>query len=326
MKAIVCTGYGTPDVLRLQEVEKPAPGDDEVLVKVHAASLNAGDWHILRGKPVLARFLMGGYRKPKYAIPGSDIAGRVEAVGKNATLFQPGDAVFGAIGHGGLAEYAAVRESRLLLKPDDRSFAAAAALPVAAITALQALRDKGQIRPGQQVLVNGAAGGVGTFAVQLAKAFGAEVTGVCSTRHLDTARASGADYVIDYTQEDFTRKGRHYDLIVDIGANRSVADYKRALSPGGTCVITGFSTFGHLLQTWVLGSWASRTGSKKFVFFTAQLKRDDLVLLNELFAAGKVVPVIDRCYPLSETADALRYFGNRHAGGKVIITVEQNDK
>jgi len=326
MKAIVCTGYGTPDVLRLTEVEKPAPGDDEVLVKVHAASLNAGDWHILRGKPFLARFLMGGYRKPKYAIPGSDIAGRVEAVGKNATQFQPGDAVFGATGHGGFAEYVSVRESRLLLKPDNRSFAAAAALPAAAITALQALRDKGQIRPGQKVLVNGASGGVGTFAVQLAKSFGAEVTAVCSTRHLDRARDIGADHVVDYTQEDFTRNGQQYDLIIDIGANRSVADYKRALSPQGTCVITGFSTVLHLLQTWLLGSLASRTGSKKFVFFMAKLKREDLVLLKELFEAGKVVPVIDRCYPLSETADALRYLGQRHAGGKVIISMEQNGK
>lgn len=325
MKAVVYTKYGSPDVLQLKEVAKPAPGDDEVLAKVHAVSANAMDWHLMRGKPFLARLLIG-FPRPKNSILGSDIAGRVEAVGKNATQFQPGDEVFGGLGHGGFAEHVSVRENRLLLKPANTSFEAAAAVPVAAITALQALRDKGQIRPGQKVLINGASGGVGTFAVQLAKSFGTEVTGVCSTRNLDMVRGIGADYVIDYTQEDFTRNGRQYDLIIDIAANHSVSDYKRALSPQGICVMTGFSTMFHMFRSMLLGSWASRTGSKKFVRFTAELYRKDLVLLKELLEAGKVLPVIDRRYPLSEVAEAMRYFGEEHARAKVIITVEHKDK
>ena len=324
-KAIVYTKYGSPDVLQLQEVEKPTPGDDEVLVKVHAVSVNAADWHLMRGKPFIARFLIGGFRKPKNSILGSDIAGRVEVVGKNATQFQPGDEVFGAAGQGGFAEYASVRERALLLKPANVSFEAAAAVPIAAVTALQALRDKGQIRPGQKVLINGASGGVGTFAVQLAKAFGAEVTGVCSTRNLDMARGIGADYVIDYTREDFTRNGQRYDLIVDIAANHSVSDYKRALTPQGICVGTGFSTLLHLFQYWLLGSLASRTGSQKFVSFMAKLYRKDMILLKELLEAGKIVPVIDKCYPLSKVAEAMRYFGEEHARGKVIITVDHSN-
>ena len=320
MKAIVMTKYGSPDVLKLQEVEKPTPGDDEVLVKVSAASVNAGDWHIMRGKPFLARFLTGGFRKPKYAILGSDIAGRVEAVGVNATQFQPGDEVFGGIGYGGFAEYASVRESKLLLKPANISVEAAAAVPVAALTALQALRDTGQVKAGQKVLINGASGGVGTFAVQLAKAFGAEVTGVCSTRNLEMARRCGADYVIDYTKEDFTRNGRQYDLIIDIAANHSVSDYKRALKPEGICVSTGFSTMFHLIKSRLLGSLASRTGSKKFASFLARLNQDDLLLLKELLESGKVVPAIDKCYPLSRGAEAMRYFGEEHARAKVIIS------
>jgi len=323
MKAIVYTKYGSPDVLQLQEVEKPTPGDDEVLVRVHMVSINALDWHLLRADPFLAR-LASGLLKPKNTILGADIAGRVEAVGKNATQFQPGDEVFGGIGQGGFAEYVAVREKALVLKPANVSFEAAAAVPVAAVTALQALRDNGQIRPGQKVLINGASGGVGTFAVQLAKAFGAEVTGVCSTRNVDMVRGIGADYVIDYTQEDFTRNGRQYDLIVDIAANHSVADYKRALSPQGICVITGFSTMLHMFRSMLLGSWASRTGSKKFARFLAKLDRKDVGLLQELLEAGKIVPVIDRCYPLSKVAEAMRYFGEEHARGKVIITVEHN--
>src|SRR5437868_12565760 len=216
MKAIEYTKYGSPDVLHLKEAEKPVPGDDEVLVKVHAVSINAMDQHLMRGEPILARFMIGGFRKPKNSILGSDIAGRVEAVGKNATQFKPGDEVFGGIGQGGFAEYASVRESRLVLKPANVSFEAAAAVPIAAVTALQALRDKGHIQQGQKVLINGASGGVGTFAVQIAKSFGAEVTGVTSARNLDLVRSIGADHVIDYTQEDFSKKGRHYDLIVDV--------------------------------------------------------------------------------------------------------------
>jgi len=321
MKAVVCTRYGPPDVLQLQEVEQPTPGDDEVVVKIHASSINAMDWHRMRGKPFLARPLVGGFRKPKKPILGGDIAGRVEAVGKNVTQFKPGDEVFTGVGNGGFAEYVIARERGLVLKPANVSFEQAAAVPVAGVTALQALRDYGQVQTGQKVLINGASGGVGTFAVQLAKAFGAEVTGVCSTRNLEMARSIGADHVIDYTREDFTRNGQQYDLIVDIAASRSVSEYKRVLSPGGVYVAAGFSTLSHMIRSSLLGSLASKTGSKKFVRFMAKLSRKDLVLLGELLEAGKVVPVIDKRYPLSEVAEAMRYFGVEHARGKVIITV-----
>ncbi len=325
MKAIVRTKYGSPDVLQLREVEKPVAGDDEVLVKIHAVSVNAMDWHRMRGKPFLFRIILG-FPKPKASILGADIAGRVEGVGKNVTEFQPGDEVFGGVGQGGFAEYVAVRERALLSKPANISFEAAAAVPVAAVTALQALRDRGQLQPGQKVLINGASGGVGTFAVQLAGSFGAEVTAVCSTRNLAMARAIGADYVIDYTKEDFTRKGKQYDLILDVAASRSVSDYKRALSPEGICVVVGFSTTFHMLRSMLMSSVASRTGSKKFVRFLAKLYPKDLVLLRELLEAGKIVPVIDRCYPLSEVAEAVRYFGVEHARGKVVITVQHKNK
>ncbi|HEX8599996.1 MAG TPA: NAD(P)-dependent alcohol dehydrogenase [Chloroflexia bacterium] len=325
MKAIVCTKYGSPDVLQLSEVEKPKPGDDEVLVKIHAVSVNAMDWHRMRGKPLMFRMMLG-LTKPKASILGADIAGRVEAVGKDVTEFKPGDEVFGGVGQGGFAEYIAVRERALLMKPANISFESAAAVPVAAVTALQALRDKGQVQPGQKVLINGASGGVGTFAVQLARSFGAEVTAVCSPRNLAMARAVGADYVIDYTKEDFTRKGKQYDLIIDTAGSRSVSDYARALSPQGTCVIVGFSTMFHMLRSMVMGSLASRTGNKKFVRFLAKLYRKDLVLLKELLEAGKVVPVLDKCYPLSEVAEAVRYFGVEHARGKVVITVGQDGR
>ena len=321
MKAIVYTRYGPPDVLQLAEVDPPTPGADEVLVRVQAVSINAMDWHLMRGQPAFARGMMGGLRRPRHPILGSDIAGWVEAVGRNVTQFHPGDAVFGGIGQGGFAEYAAVRASQLLPKPANVSWEAAAALPVAAVTALQALRDQGQVRPGQQVLINGASGGVGTFAVQLAKGFGAEVTGVCRTQHLEMVRGIGADAVIDYTREDFTRNGQQYDLIVDIAASRSVADYRRALRPQGICVVVGFSTLPHLLRAAVLGAWASRTGSKKFVRFLARLRHPDLELLVGMLEAGTIISVLDRCYPLPQVADAMRYFGEEHARGKVIITV-----
>jgi NADPH:quinone reductase-like Zn-dependent oxidoreductase len=325
MKAIIYTRYGPPDVLQLAEVDLPTPGDDEVLVRVQAVSINAMDWHLMRGQPAFARVLMGGLRRPRHPILGSDIAGRVEAVGRNVTQFQPGDEVFGGIGQGGFAEYAAARASRLLPKPANVSWEAAAALPVAAVTALQALRDHGQIRPGQRVLINGASGGVGTFAVQLARGFGADVTAVCRTRNVDLVRDLGAERVVDYTREDFTRNGQQYDLIVDIAASRSVADYLRVLSPQGICVATGFSTLPHMVRSTLLGAVASRIGSKKFVRFMAKISRPDLALLAELTAAGKVVPVLDRCYPVSKIADAMRYFGEEHARGKVIITLEQHD-
>ena len=322
MKAIVCTQYGSPDILRLKEVEKPAPKDDEVLVTIHAASANPLDWHLMRGSPFLAR-LGGGLRRPKDPRLGVDIAGRVEAVGNNLTQFRPGNEVFGTV-KGGFAEYACAREDRLALKPGNISFEEAAAAPVVAFTALQGLRDKGKIQPGQKVLVNGASGGVGTFAVQIAKSFETEVTGVCSTRNLDMVRSIGADHVIDYTREDFTKNGQRYDLIYDAVGNRSVSDYKRALRPQGICVIAGFSTLSRLFGHVVLGPLLSMTGNKKIgLMGLAKPNQKDLVFVKELLEAGKVIPVIDRRYPLSETAEAIRYLEGRHARGKVVITVGQ---
>ncbi|MBW8004122.1 MAG: NAD(P)-dependent alcohol dehydrogenase, partial [Planctomycetes bacterium] len=291
---------------------------------------NPADWHLLRATPFFAR-LMVGLLKPKYKILGSDIAGRVEAVGRNVKQFQPGDEVFGdkfACGWGGFAEYVRVAEDRLVLKPANLTFEAAAAVPLAAFTALQGLRDKGQIQSGQKVLINGASGGVGTFAVQIAKSFGAEVTGVCSTRNLDMVRSIGADHVIDYTQEDFTKNRQTYDLIYCAVGNRSAADYKRALNPNGICVVAGFTTMSHMLfQVLFLGAWVSMTGSKKIgAMGTVKPNKEDLVFIKELLETGKVGPVIDRRYPLSETAEAIRYLEEGRAQGKVVITVEHNDK
>jgi len=264
MKAIVYTEYGSPDVLHLKDVEKPVLADDEVLVKVHAVSVNAADLHLLRADPFLIR-LSSGFLKPKHTILGSDIAGRVEAVASNVTQFKPGDEVFGdisACGWGGFAEYVSVRENALVLKPTNLSFEQAAAVPMAAVTALQGIRHAGQIRPGQKALINGASGGVGTFAVQLAKSFGAEVTAVCSTRNLETARSIGADHVIDYTKEDFATNGQQYDLILAANGDRSISDYRRALSPKGVYVQTGGS-MGQMTKAMIQGPWISMTGSKK---------------------------------------------------------------
>jgi NADPH:quinone reductase-like Zn-dependent oxidoreductase len=313
-------GYESPDVLQLKEVEIPAPKDGEVLVKVHAASVNALDWHLMHGKPFLVR-VGGGLRKPKDPRLGADLAGRVEAVGSQVTQFQPGDDVFG-IYTGGFAEYVAVPETKLELKPVQSSFEEAAAAGVAAITALQGLRDAGHIHAGQRVLVNGASGGVGTFAVQIAKAFGAEVTAVCSTGNVDTARSIGADHVIDYTRADFTRSGQQYDLILDVAGNRSVSDYKRALGPHGTCVIVGFSSLTRLLGHMVLGPVMSKLGNRRIgLMGVAKPNRQDLARIRELLESGKVVPVIERRYPLRETAEAIRYVEAGHARGKVVITV-----
>jgi NADPH:quinone reductase-like Zn-dependent oxidoreductase len=326
MKAIVYTEYGSPDVLRLEEVEKPTPKEDEVLVEVHAASVNDWDWGLLRGKPFLNRLLFG-LLKPKIKILGCDIAGRVEAVGRNVKQFQPGDEVFGDIsgcGWGGFAEYVCARENALALKPASMTFEEAAAVPQAAVLALQGLRDKGQIQPGQKALINGAGGGVGTFAVQIAKSFGAEVTGVDSTRKLDMVRSIGADQVIDYTQEDFTQSGQRYDLILDVAAYHSIFDYKRALSPRGIYVMVGGST-ARIFQAMFLGPLISMTGSKKMGILMHKPNKD-LAFMKELFEAGKVVPVIDGRYPLSEVPEALRYFGEGHAKGKIVITVEHNSK
>ena len=320
MKAIIYPKYGSPDVLEYTDQEKPTPTDDEVLVKIEAASVNPLDWHRMRGQPFLVR-LSDGLRKPKDSRLGADIAGRVEAVGRNVSQFQLGDEVFGEIYAGGLAEYACKHEASLALKPTTTSFEEAAAVPVAALTALQGLRDHGQIQPGQKVLINGASGGVGTFAVQIAKSFGAEVTGVCSTRNLAMVRSIGADHVIDYTQEDFARNGQKYDLLLDAFGNRSVADYRRTMTLKGICVVVGFTTLGRMLPVMLSGLFASRSKGQKISTMLASVKQADLVYLKELMEAGKVVSVIDRRYPLHESAEAIRYLETSRARGKVVITV-----
>ena len=328
MKAIVYHKYGLPDVLEIQEVEKPTTKDNEVLIRVHAASVNYAGWGFLRGKPFLIRLMAGGLLKPKNKILGADIAGQVEAVGRNIKQFQPGDAVFGDIsecGWGGFAEYVCASEDALVLKPANISFEEAAAVPMAAVTALQGIRDKGKIQSGQKVLINGASGGVGTFAVQIAKSFSAEVTAVCSTMHLDMARSIGADQVIDYTQENFTQNGQRYDLIIAANGYHSISDYKRALSPEGIYVCTGGS-MAQIFQSMLLGPWMSMTGSKKMGNLAAKSNKKDLVFMKELLETGEVVPVIDRCYTLGEGSEALRYLGEGHAKGKVVITVEHNNK
>ncbi|MBE2201285.1 MAG: NAD(P)-dependent alcohol dehydrogenase [Anaerolinea sp.] len=322
MKAIVYTKYGPPDVLQLQEVKKPAPNEDQVLVKIQAASVNAADWHLLTADIFLVRLMMGLF-KPKYPILGADIAGRVEAIGKNVRQFRPGDEVFGDIFGGvagGFAEYAAVPEKTLALKPADLSFEQAAAVPLAAVTALQGLRDKGQIQPGQKVLINGASGGVGTFAVQIAKAFGAEVTAVCSTRNVEMARSLGADHVIDYTQENFTENGRQYDLILAANGYHPLAAYKRALAPQGVYVMCGGAP-KQMFEALILGPLMSNKGGKRLVSLSAKANQQDLLAIKELLEAGKVAPVIDKRYPLPETPEALRYLGAGHARGKVVITI-----
>jgi NADPH:quinone reductase-like Zn-dependent oxidoreductase len=321
MKAIVHTQYGSPDVLRFEEVPTPAPADNEVLIKVHAASVNPLDWHQMRGDVRV----MTGMRGPKQKILGTDIAGRVEAVGKNVTMFRPGDDVFGVPGFAGrgFAEYVCAQEGKLAKKPANISFEEAASVPIAGITALQGLRDKGRIQAGQKVLIDGASGGVGTFAVQIAKAFGAEVTAVTSTTKLETARSIGADHVIDYKQEDFTRSGKTYDLILGANAYHSVSDYRRAMKPAGIYVgAGGGSSIKGLLQFLLLGPFLSLFGSKKMRVFIAKITTQDLDVLRELLESRKVVPVIDRSYPLSQTAEAIRYLEEGHASGKVVLTVE----
>jgi NADPH:quinone reductase-like Zn-dependent oxidoreductase len=324
MKAVVREKYGSPDVLELRDIDRPVVDDDGVLVRVRAASLNAYDWHMLRGSPYLVR-MMTGLRKPKSSAMGVDMAGQVEAVGKNVTKFRPGDEVFGAR-HGALAEYVTGTDKSFFgPKPAGMTFEQAAAVNMAGTTALQGLRDKGQIKSGQRVLIVGASGGVGTFAVQIAKAFGAHVTAVCSTRNVDQARSLGADEVIDYTKEDFTKSGRRYDLILDIAASSSLSSRRRVLEPNGILVGVGAADGGRRMTSIVAGlietAVVSRFGSQKMPFFLAKNSTEDLLVLKELIEAGKIRPVIDRTYPLSETADALRYLEEGHARGKVVITV-----
>jgi NADPH:quinone reductase-like Zn-dependent oxidoreductase len=322
MKAIVYHKYGPPDVLQLIEIEKPIPKDKQVLVKVHAASLNYGNLVLLKGEPFLAR-LAFGLTKPKYPIPGGDIAGHIEAVGKDVKQFQPGDEVFGDLsscGWGGFAEYVTVPESALALKPANLSFEEAAAVPMAAVTALQALRDKGKIRSGQRVLINGASGGVGTFAVQIAKSFGAEVTAVCSSRNVNNARVIGADHAIDYKRDDFTKRTQRFDLILGVNGSKPISAYKRTLHPNGIFVHVGGSG-AQMFQTMLLGPWISLTGSRKMSSFLQRQNQKDLVFMKELLESGKVKPVIDRSYKLSEVPEAFRYFEEGHAQGKVVISV-----
>ena len=324
MKAIVYKKYGSPDVIQLKDIEKPTPKDDEVLIKIHAASVNAYDWHFLTADIFLIRLMGGGLLKPKNTRLGADMAGRIETVGKNVKQFQPGDEVFGMV-KGSFAEYACAPESALALKPVNTSFDEAAAIPMAAITALQGLRDEGHIRAGQKVLINGASGGVGTFAVQIAKSFGAEVTAVCSTRNLEQARSIGADHVIDYTKEDFTKNGQQYDLVFAANGYHSLSAYKRALTPKGIYIMAGGS-MAQIFQSMLMGSMMSETGGRKMAGVSAKRNQNDLVFIKELFEAGKVKSVIDRRYPLSDAAEALRYLGAGHARGKVVISVESNDK
>ncbi len=324
MKAIVCPRFGPPDVLQLMEVEKPAPKDDQVLVRVCAAAVNPLDLFCMRGAPLIRQ--IPGLDKPKRKILGMDVAGRIEAVGRNVKLFQSGDEVYGGPKElGSFAEYVCVRENQLAGKPANLSFEEAAAVPVAGITMLQGLRDQGQIKPGQRVVVDGASGGLGTFAVQIAKLFGAEVTAVCSTEKMATARSLGADHVIDYTREDFTKSGQQYDLILGANVHHSYFDYMRALSKDGIFVLAG-GALVNILESLVLGSLLSRIGRKKTRFFIANIKHADLVVLKEFVEAGKVVPVIDRRYPLSDLAGALRYLEQHHARGKIVITVASGEK
>lgn len=321
MKAIIQEKYGSSDVLELKEVDTPVPKEDEVLIKVYAASVNAGDWHLMRGDPFIARFVFGLFR-PKTKILGLDVAGRIEAVGENAKKFQIGDEVFGDIfsrGCGAYAEYVCVPEKLLALKPNNLSFEETAALPTAGATALQGLR-KAQVKSGQKVLINGASGGVGTFAVQMAKALGAEVTGVCSTGNVDMVHSIGADKVIDYKKEDFTKGEQRYDAIIAANGYHWIMDYRRALNPGGHYVMTGGSTL-QLCQVIFLGLLLSLFGGKTMSNMLVQTTREDLVFMKELAEAGKLKPVIDRRYTLSEVPEAIKYIEEGHAKGKVVISV-----
>lgn len=322
MKAMVYTKYGPPEVLELKEVAKPAPKHDEVLVRVKAASITFGDLAAVKGEPFIARLSLG-LREPKIKTPGKDVTGVVEAVGADVKQFRPGDEVFGDLsecGWGAYAEYVAAAENALVRKPANLLFEAAGAVPESAVVALQGLRDKGHIQSGQKVLIYGASGGIGTFAVQIAKAFGTHVTGVCSTRNVDMVRSLGADHVVDYTKEDFTQNGQQYDLILATAGYRSIFDYRRALAPGGRYVATG-GEMAQIFQPMLLGPWLSG-GGRKMTNLAMQPNKEDLTFIKELIEEGKVVPVIDKRFSLAELPEALRYYGQGHSRGKVVVTTD----
>jgi NADPH:quinone reductase-like Zn-dependent oxidoreductase len=324
MKAIVQDHYGSPDMLELEDLDKPVPKDDEVLLRVHAAGVDPGVWHAVTGLPYLARLFVG-LRKPKVRVKGMDVAGRVEAVGANVTRFRPGDEVFGTC-DGSFAEYACARQDRLAAKPANLSFEQAAAVPISACTALQGLRDQGHVQPGQRVLVIGAGGGVGTFAVQLAKAFGAEVTGVCSTTKADLVRSIGADDVIDYTRDDFADGARRWDLILDTAGNRSLARLRRALTPKGTLVLVGGEGhgrwFGGFQRQLLWAPMLSPLVGQRLLGLSSTVRGEDLQVLCELAEAGKVTPAVDQTYPLGEVPEAIRHLREGRARGKLVVTVE----
>jgi NADPH:quinone reductase-like Zn-dependent oxidoreductase len=324
MKAIICPKYGSPDVLQLREVVKPVPEEDEVLIQIHAASLNSRDLRMLRANPFFMRLMPGGLFRPKNKILGADVAGRVEAIGCNIKQFQPGDEVFGylpsATGRGTFAEYVCAKENLMALKPANLTFEQAAAVPEAAMTALQSLRDKGIIQHGQKVLIHGASGGVGTFAVQIAKTFQAEVTAVCSTRNLEMVRSLGADHVIDYKKEDFTKSGQRYDLILAVNGYHPISDYLRALKPEGSYVVAGGSML-QLAQAASNKKRNSNTGGQKIYIAALVQSQKDLIYIKALLESGKITPVIDGCYPLSKIADAFWYFEKIHPKGKVVLSV-----
>lgn len=324
MKAIICPRYGSPDVLQLQEVEKPSPREDEVLIQIHAASLNSRDLRMLRANPIFMRLMPGGLFCPKNKILGADVAGRVEGVGRNVKQFKPGDEVFGYLpsstGKGTFAEFVCANETLVAYKPADLTYAQAAAVPLAAMTALQGLRDSGNICLGQKVLINGASGGVGTFAVQIAKAFGAEVTAVCSSWNLEMARSLGADHVIDYEVEDFTQSGQQYDLILAVNGYHPISDYLRALKPEGTLSISGGSLVT-LFQAARMAKRVSKGGGQKICVISLKQNQEDLIFIKELLESGKIKPIIDACYPLNRIADAFRYCEQEHPRGKVVISM-----
>ena len=323
MKAIVHTQYGSPDLLEFRDVERPEPASGEVLVEVHAASVTYGNLALVKGEPFIVRLMVGGLRKPVHKIQGSDLAGRVVEVGGDVHQFRPGDEVYGDLsecGFGAYAEYVAAPQDSLAMKPTNLTYEEAATVPQAALVALQGLRDLGRIKGGQQVLIVGASGGNGSFAVQIAKLYGAEVTGVCSTRNIELVRSLGADYVIDYTRDDFARNGKRYDLIFTTGGYRSIFDYRRALKPEGTYIMAG-GALKQVFEAMLLGSILSEKGGKRLVNLSQKPNQDDLAVMRSMIESGKVTPVIDRCYPLIETSQALSYYGSGHARGKVVISI-----